>query len=86
MHWYNEEHRHSTIRFVTLAQRHAGLDVALLMTRKSVYEAAKLRHPERWSSPTRCWKPILVVYLNPDKAGLETVNNPEGKPALRKAA
>ncbi|WP_169465840.1 hypothetical protein [Massilia polaris] len=24
--WYNEEHRHSAIKFVTPAQRHAGLE------------------------------------------------------------
>jgi putative transposase len=29
-HWYNHEHRHSAIGFVTPAQRHAGLDRALL--------------------------------------------------------
>lgn len=86
VHWYNEEHRHSAIRFVTPAQRHAGQDVALLMTRKSVYEAAKLRRPERWSAQTRNWKPVLVVHLNPDKSALETANKPEGKTALRKAA
>jgi putative transposase len=86
VHWYNEEHRHSAIRFVTPAQRHAGLDVALLRTRQDVYEAAKLRRPERWSGPTRSWKPVFVVHLNPDKAGLETANKPEEKTTLRKAA
>ena len=86
VHWYNEEHRHSAIRFVTPAQRHAGQDVALLTLRKSVYEAAKHQHPERWSGQTRSWKPVLVVHLNPDKTGLESVNKSEGKTALRKAA
>lgn len=86
VHWYNEDHRHSAIRFVTPAQRHAGLDVALLSTRKSVYEAAKQRNPERWSGQTRSWKPVLVVHLNPDKTALDTVNKPEEKTTLRKAA
>ena len=31
--WYNEEHRHSGIRFVTPAQRHAGQDRLLLASR-----------------------------------------------------
>ncbi len=35
--WYNHEHRHSGIRFVTPAQRHAGLDTAILKQRKAVY-------------------------------------------------
>ena len=67
MHWYNEEHRHSGIKFVTPAERHAGLDTALLSKRDEVYAAAKEKHPERWSGATRNWKPILVVHLNPDK-------------------
>ena len=67
MHWYNEEHRHSGIKFVTPAERHAGLDTALLGKRAAIYEAAKAKHPERWSGPTRNWNPILVVHLNPDK-------------------
>jgi putative transposase len=47
VHWYNEEHRHSAIGFVTLAQRHARMDAALLRKRVEVYEAAKARRPER---------------------------------------
>lgn len=31
--WYNHEHRHSAIGFVTPAQRHAGLDETLLKQR-----------------------------------------------------
>ena len=66
--WYNHDHRHSAIQFVTPAQRHAGLDTAILANRKVVYEAAKARHPERWSRRTRHWEPVQVVYLNPDKS------------------
>jgi len=66
--WYNHEHRHSAIRFVTPAQRHEGLDVALLNKRKAVYETARARHPQRWSGTTRNWQRIQAVHLNPDKA------------------
>jgi putative transposase len=31
--WYNVEHRHSGIQFVTPAQRHRGEDVAVLEAR-----------------------------------------------------
>jgi putative transposase len=72
VHWYNEEHRHSAIRYVTPSQRHAGLDSALLRQRVQVYEAAKARRPERWSGATRNWQPILVVHLNPDKLVAES--------------
>jgi putative transposase len=65
--WYNQEHRHSAINFVTPAQRHAGEDHALLAKRVAIYEAAKERHPERWSGSTRSWQRINIVHLNPEK-------------------
>lgn len=65
--WYNHEHRHSSIGFVTPAQRHAGLDAAILSKRKAVYELAKAAKPERWSGNTRNWDPILSVSLNPNR-------------------
>ena len=66
--WYNHEHRHSAIHFVTPAQRHEGLDSKLLDNRKAVYEAARAKNPQRWSGSSRNWKKIQVVHLNPDKA------------------
>lgn len=42
--WYNFEHRHSGIRFVTPASRHSGEDVMILRKRKEVYEQAALTH------------------------------------------
>lgn len=77
VHWYNEEHRHSAIGFVTPAQRHAGLDRALLERRVEVYEAAKAKHPDRWSGTTRNWQPIRVVHLNPEKQTAETSKQQE---------
>jgi len=68
VHWYNEEHRHSGIRFVTPAQRHKGDDSEILSQRDVVYTAAKRRHPERWRGNTRDWSPIREVWLNPDNA------------------
>ena len=64
--WYNHDHRHSGIRFVAPAQRHAGQDHALLQSRDALYQVARERHPRRWSGPTRNWQPIRVVTLNPD--------------------
>jgi transposase InsO family protein len=66
-HWYNEVHRHSALKFVTPAQRHRGEDIAILEQRHALYEAAKARHPERWSGPVRNWEPETIVYLNPGK-------------------
>ena len=66
VHWYNEEHRHSAISFVTPAQRHAKTDEALLQARAAVYEQARQNNPLRWSTKTRDWAFIDAVHLNPD--------------------
>ncbi len=66
VHWYNEQHRHSAISFVTPAQRHAQTDEALLHARAAVYEKARQKHPARWSGNTRNWTFIDEVHLNPD--------------------
>jgi transposase InsO family protein len=63
--WYNHEHRHSGIRFVTPAQRHSGEDRNILRNREEVYRKAKERNPSRWSGNTRNWDPIHTVVLNP---------------------
>ena len=65
--WYNDEHKHSRINFVTPSQRHAGLDGDILSKRKAVLEAAKAKNPIRWSGRVRNCKPAGVVMLNPDK-------------------
>lgn len=65
--WYNNEHRHSRIRFVTPAQRHQGQDHQILARRHELYERAKYKTPERWSGQTRNWEPIGTVMLNPDR-------------------
>jgi len=65
--WYNTEHRHSSIRFVTPEQRHRGQDRELLAQRHQVYQAARERHPERWSGDLRNWSPLEQVVLNPER-------------------
>jgi putative transposase len=64
--WYNREHQHSGIGFVTPADRHAGRDVQILAARRNVYERARRRHPARWSRDPRVWSRPLVVTLNPE--------------------
>lgn len=65
--WYNHHHRHSGIRYVTPAQRHAGQDKAILAARHGVYQTARSRNPNRWSGNTRNWNHIGEVWLNPPK-------------------
>jgi len=64
--WYNEEHRHSGLKYVTPAQRHRGEAPALLRQREAVYEAARKRNPQRWSGDIRNWSLAPVVWLNPE--------------------
>ena len=65
-HWYNDEHRHSVIGFVTPTQRHAGEDRAMLSARTQVYELARQENPARWSKNTRNWRFVEAVHLNPE--------------------
>ena len=65
--WYNHVHRHSAIRYVTPAQRHAGEDKPLLAARHTLYREARDRNPARWSRGTRDWTPIGAVTLNPER-------------------
>ena len=67
VHWYNHEHRHSGIRYVTPAQRHAGGDRPILAARHALYQQAREANPRRWSGPTRNWTPIGAVTLNPER-------------------
>ena len=46
--WYNTEHRHSGINYVTPDQRYYGLDIAILEKRKKTYEEARIKNPLRW--------------------------------------
>ena len=64
--WYNTEHLHSGIRFVTPADRHDGRDGEILAKRAAVYAVARRRHPDRWAGPTRNWTPVTEVRLNPE--------------------
>ncbi len=66
--WYNHQHRHSAIRFVTPHERHSGQAVELCRHRARVYEQARQRHPRRWSRGTRCWHLPEVVWINPPPA------------------
>jgi putative transposase len=84
--WYNHEHRHSAIGFVTPDQRHTGKDNALLNQRVQVYEAAKARHPGRWSGATRNWQPIRIVHLNPDQLHTDKKRQEDNPPTLKQAA
>ncbi len=88
VHWYNHQHHHSGIRYVTPAQRHTGEDRAMLAARHALYQQARQRYPRRWSGQTRNWTPIGAVTLNPERnsviaaAAHTLLSGSTGEPAL----
>lgn len=63
--WYNHEHLHSGINFLSPYQRHFGLDKEIMQIRIKTYEEARLKHPEIWSKKIRDWSLPEYVTLNP---------------------
>ena len=66
--WYNDEHRHSGIGYMTPHSLHFGHAAAIHLTRQTALDAAFLDHPERFkqrrpqppAQPTAAW-------INPPK-------------------
>lgn len=65
--WYNTQHQHSAIRYVTPDDRHYSREEQILANRRKLYEEARRRHPKRWSNQIRNWNPVRTVRLNPEK-------------------
>ncbi len=65
--WYNTQHLHSSIRYVTPDDRHFSREKLILNNRKKVYEMACSRNPNRWSKNIRNWNPVRHVWLNPER-------------------
>lgn len=63
--WYNTQHRHSALKFVTPDQRHKGLDGQILAERQLFYEELRLKNPRYWARHARNWEPLGPVSLNP---------------------
>ena len=72
IHWYNKEHLHSSIHFVTPEDRHNGMDIKILANRQCVYQKAKSKNPERWSGKIRNWNPAAEVVLKKFKRVKQT--------------
>jgi len=62
--WYNHEHKHRNLKFVSPVQRHRGVDRSIFAKRLAVYEQARRRHPARWRGAVRDWSLPKVVWLN----------------------
>ena len=70
VHWYNHEHLHSAIAFVTPHDRHTGADIPILNARRLVYKHAYRTHPERWTGNVRAWKRPVEVRLHHDRPAI----------------
>lgn len=64
--WYNNDHRHSGIKYVTPDEKHRERDAEILACRKALYEEARRKNPTRCSGKTRNWEPVTAVSLNPE--------------------
>lgn len=65
--WYNEEHCHSGLKYVSPGQRHRGEANDLLARRRALYRSARMQNPARWSGAIRNWHLTDAVYLNPER-------------------
>lgn len=67
--WYNGEHRHSALEFLTPNERHEGRGEAILSARRAVYDRARRANPGRWTGATRAWCADEEVNLNRPPVG-----------------
>jgi hypothetical protein len=65
--WYNYEHKHSGLKFVTPAQRHKGVANAVVAQREIVCARAKASNPRRRACSTRNWELKDEVWANPER-------------------
>ena len=70
--WYNDDHRHSGIAFLTPNDVHAGRADELLAKNHDVMTTAFWEHPERFpNGPPRRQTLPPAVYINPPKISAE---------------
>lgn len=62
--WYNHEHKHRNLKFVSPAERHLGTDQRIFARRIALYKRAREKHPARWRGAVRNWSLPNVVWLN----------------------
>ncbi len=62
--WYNSEHRHSGIKYVTPNQRHYGEADEICRIRQETYEKARQKNPRRWTRASRDWSQPQIVCVN----------------------
>ncbi|ATB30101.1 IS3 family transposase [Melittangium boletus] len=61
--WYNRQHLHGSLCFVSPNDRYFGREGQVLARRRMVYERARQRAPIRWSRGSRRWQPPDPLQL-----------------------
>lgn len=66
--WYNVEHLHSSLDYVTPEQMRSGKAQNIFRKRNMVMQEARQKFPERWGSrKMKEWKGLRYTALNPEK-------------------
>jgi len=65
--WYNTEHQHSGIGYVTPEEHHSGRSSSIFASRNEVIKAAWENHPERWVNKIMTWGAEQPVILSAGK-------------------
>ncbi len=73
--WYNTEHQHSGIAYLTPEQVHYGRAEAILAQRQQALDAAYARAPERFPQPPRVVTLPPAVWINPPSQELLVTPN-----------
>jgi len=76
--WYNEQHHHSGLAYLTPATVHFGRTEEVLAARDATLLDAYQRHPERFRVAPKAPRPPPVVYINaPPADATEGPGEPE---------
>ena len=62
--WYNTQHKHSGIGYITPEQRSSGKEAGILKNRNEVIQNAYENNPQRWSKTPKFWTVKPIVTLN----------------------
>lgn len=65
VHWYNNVHLHSGIKFVTPNDRHMGKDKNIMAKIHELYLKIRKKMPHRFNGKIKNWDMITEVKLNP---------------------
>ncbi len=77
--WYNTEHKHSGIAFLTPADVYYGRSEEVLSRRHEVLLAAYGKRPDRFpQGPPRRRNLLPATYINPPRSNIEAAKEPAG--------